>query len=44
MNTAAPVLVSGMGAKGTDTARDFAAGTTERYLLISQSSEAPALC
>jgi hypothetical protein len=42
-NTNAPVLVNGMGAKATDTVMNFPAGTTGRYLLISQSGAAPNL-
>ena len=42
-NTNAPVLVNGMGAKGSDTVMNFPAGTTGRYLLISQSGAAPGL-
>jgi hypothetical protein len=43
MNNAAPVLVSGMGAKSTDTVMTFPAGTSGRYVLITQSGVAPAL-
>ena len=43
MNNAAPVLVSGMGAASTDTVMNFPAGTTGRYVLISQSGTAPGL-
>lgn len=42
-NMAAPVLVSGMGAKGVDTVLNFPAGTTGRYLLISQSGKVTGL-
>lgn len=42
-NQTAPVLVSGMGAKGTDTVMTFPAGTSGRYVLISQSGAAPTL-
>ena len=37
MNLAAPVLVSGMGAASTDTVMTFPAGSSGRYVLISQS-------
>ena len=43
LNTAAPVLVSGVGAKGVDTVLNFPVGTTGRYVLISQGGEATAL-
>jgi hypothetical protein len=43
MNTGAPVLVSGMGAASMDTVMNFPAGSTGRYVLISQSGTAPAL-
>ena len=43
MNMAAPVLVSGMGAANTDTVLNFPAGTTGRFVLISQSGTAPML-
>jgi F5/8 type C domain len=42
-NMAAPVLVSGMGAKGVDTVLNLPAGTTGRYLLISQSGKVTGL-
>jgi hypothetical protein len=42
-NTAAPVLVSGMGAAGSDTVLTFPAGSVGRYLLISQGGMATAL-
>lgn len=42
-NMAAPVLVSGMGAKGVDTVLNFPAGTTGRYVLISQSGKVTGL-
>jgi hypothetical protein len=42
-NMAAPVLVSGMGAKGVDTVLNFPAGTTARYVLISQSGKVTGL-
>lgn len=42
-NMAAPVLVSGMGAEGVDTVLNFPAGTTGRYLLISQSGKVTGL-
>jgi hypothetical protein len=42
-NMVAPVLVSGMGAKGVDTVLNFPAGTTARYLLISQSGKVTGL-
>ncbi|HEX2874963.1 MAG TPA: discoidin domain-containing protein [Polyangiaceae bacterium] len=42
-NMAAPVLVSGVGAKGVDTVLNFPAGTTARYLLISQSGKVTGL-
>ena len=42
-NQTAPVLVSGMGAKSSDTVMNFTAGTTGRYVLITQGGAAPAL-
>ena len=42
-NMAAPILVNGMGAPSTDTVMNFPAGTTGRYVLISQSGTAPGL-
>jgi hypothetical protein len=42
-NMAAPVLASGMGAKGVDTILNFPAGTTGRYVLISQSGKVTGL-
>lgn len=42
-NQTGPILVSGMGAASTDTVMVFPAGTTGRYVLISQSGAAPAL-
>jgi hypothetical protein len=42
-NTAAPVLVMGMGAAGSDTVLSFPAGSVGRYLLISQGGMAEAL-
>jgi hypothetical protein len=42
-NTAAPVLLSGMGAEARDTVLTFPAGSLGRYLLISQGGEAEAL-
>jgi hypothetical protein len=43
MNLAAPVLVSGMGAASTDTVMTFPAGSSGRYVLISQSGTASML-
>jgi hypothetical protein len=42
-NTAAPVLVSGMGAAASDTVLNLPAGSRGRYLLISQGGMAEAL-
>jgi hypothetical protein len=42
-NTTAPVLVSGMGADGSDTVLSFPPGSAGRYLLISQGGMATAL-
>jgi hypothetical protein len=42
-DTAAPVLLSGMGAANSDTVMNFSKVTSGRYLHISQSGTAPAL-